>query len=102
MSKTPSSTFESVFLGEHVSILTRVMSTVIQTQEDGMVTEFTSPMSYSGFFVDLDSDFVYLGDTADCAVQAVAKKLILSIQVADVKKDKIDERLDALKTDISH
>lgn len=65
-------TFELIFSGEELEIVCRLVG---GQGEEGM------PLVINGFFLDLDKDYLYLGNTPDQVTQAVKRDTIVLISI---------------------
>lgn len=92
MKKRNLSSFESVFLGEFVTVFTTI-NTSSMTQQDETIRESNSPLAFEGFLIDTDESYYYLGQTPKEASMAIKVDTVLSVIISE-PKNKYDELLD--------
>jgi len=87
------STFFSVFVGNVVFITSTTTQTNRVQLPDGMLTE-TLPMCFEGILMDLDDEFLYLGDGTNVS-NAIQKKFVLQIELKE-EEDKFKALLESV------
>ena len=85
------STFFSVFVGNMVFITSNVSQTQRLNLPDGIMTE-TLPMFFEGVLMDVDDDYLYLGDGTNVS-NAIKKEFILQIELKE-EEDKYKKLLE--------
>lgn len=88
--------FSSTFLGEYVGIMTKMKSTIVQESEESSVTQ-TAPMLLKGYLLDMDTNYYYLGDTANEVSQAIKKVQVFHIEI-EKPMDALDHMLEGIET----
>lgn len=79
-----------IFLGEEVIVMVDKDFEQI-TQTKSTLETIKSYFNYSGYLVDTDDDFIYLGHTADTISQVVRKDTIFHLQLAEEDTDFLQE-----------
>lgn len=87
------------FIGEKVQILTDFVLKTQQVSEDsdGSLTDYSvgQPLIVEGYMLDSDTNYVYLGPTANQVGQAIRKERIVFIQVLE-EEDVLSELINSL------
>lgn len=73
--------FESIFLGEFVDIVTKVMASSQTETEEGLI-ETRNRVMLRGFILDVDKDFIYLGSTEKQIESCLSKSEIVTIEIS--------------------
>lgn len=87
-------TFLLSFIGEYVNIVTDIMIAEYTNTEEGAV-EQNAPMVSRGFLLDIDSDYIYLGEDPFEVTQAIKKKRVVLIQ-REIKATAYEELLNGM------
>ena len=87
-------TFLLSFVGEYVNIVTDIMIAEYTSTEDGPL-EQSVPMVCRGYVLDIDNEYVYLGEDPFEVSQAAKKNRIVLIQ-RELKRTQYDEILEGL------
>lgn len=85
--------FAATFLGQQVSIMTKMKSTVVSENEQGMVSQ-TAPMVLNGYLLGYDNTYYYIGDTLLAVSQAIKKVQVFHVELYQ-DKDIYDHILEA-------
>jgi hypothetical protein len=80
------------FIGEEMEFMINLYVKTEQANEDGMIIQ-QNPLAVRGFVLDVDDEFIYLGDTADEITRFLRKDLVAG---GDIVKDKMEEQFDDL------
>lgn len=87
--KKKSTVFFDTFIGEFVDVISDLVETQRRETDQG-ITEMMKPLIIKGYVLDIDNDYVYLGETPNQVTYAVNKSTIKIITLA---MDELDERL---------
>lgn len=86
--------FEQVFIGEFVNIISDLETT--ETEQDGEnYSHKTSSVTFTGFLLDQDENYYYMGDSGNEITCAIEKTSVKFIQILD-PNGPLDEILDTL------
>lgn len=82
------------FIGEHVNITTDMKTTIAMSSEDGTAEE-TRNTVVSGFFLDMDDEYIFLGYDARQVSRALVRKECKLIEISR-EPHVFDEILDSM------
>jgi len=93
------SLFFSVFAGELVEFMTTQMSTVITQTEEGTETgEY--PWAITGYLLDEDENFYYIGRSPIEVSSAIKKDIVIGVSITDMNEVKMKEAASVNKKDM--
>lgn len=88
--------FFNSFVGELVEIMTNRMSTVITQTEEGTETgEY--PWAITGYLLDEDENFYYIGRSPTEVSSAIKKEIVIGVTITDNPDNRIMEALGNIK-----
>lgn len=73
-----------IFIGEMVSLVSNVFVKHVEQTEEA-VRELNEPIIFTGFLLDIDDSFYYIGETPSSVSHAIKKEIIISISLATVE-----------------
>lgn len=76
----PFDVFFSSFAGEKVDLQLNILYSEQHQSEDALETK-TYSMSSTGYLLDVDDNYYYLGDTPNSVTQAVRKNFVIQIRL---------------------
>ena len=76
------SVFGLSFEGEYVNILTKMIShRSMQNVDTGDITEENTPLTVTGFVLDIDDEFIYLGEDPHQISKAVNRESVEYVEI---------------------
>jgi len=85
--------FKNTFLGEEVELLINMSHKMVEETQDGtLISE--SPLATTGFILDMDDEYCYLGKTPDEVTKAIRFDFIIGVEIVKAKdlfNDVLDE-----------
>ena len=76
------STFEKAFIGQFVMVVTNMTQNASVSNDEGLIESAEIPVTMTGFLIDADNDYYYLGNTPDEVLTAIKKEMINQISLA--------------------
>lgn len=89
--------FKSIFLGEEVEVLIDMSRKSVQETKEGTLID-ESPLATTGFVLDLDDEYCYLGRTPDEITKGIRFEYIIGVEIIK-PKNMFDQALDDLPTE---
>lgn len=80
------------FLGEEVELILTVYFKNEEHSEEGSIIQ-KNPLAVKGFVIDIDDEYIYLGDTPDGITRFVRKDLVAGGDIVKTTSDGFDELL---------
>lgn len=98
--KDKNSIFIANFAGQLVEIFTGIMQRIVETDANQNTISQEIPLVVRGFIIDIDDEFVYLGETLDGVSKAtkIGPGMIIEIVQAVQPKSEFDDILDNMPT----
>lgn len=87
--------FHLTFIGEYVQLTTN-MFTIVNEENDEVLTSHKVPVTIDGYILDIDEDYYYLGTTPHEINKAIKKDVVIFIGIVE-NKNVYDEILDSLQ-----
>jgi len=75
-------TFEKAFIGQFVMVVTNMTQNASVSNDEGLIESAEIPVTMTGFLIDADDDYYYLGNTPDEVLTCIKKGMINQISLA--------------------
>lgn len=96
-SKNPfNETFAQNFIGQYMDLMINLYHSQESHNEEGILLQ-KDPMAVRGYILDIDEEFIYMGDTPDGINRFVRKDLIAGGDIV-IEKDELEDKFDKLPT----